>query len=113
MKNKTEILKRFPPFCVAALARTDTGVGLSYEQISAASGISIRNISRISKMLDWDNVKSGTITAFLRGCNFQEPRKHVDFIRKTRKTGNGWSHLSPIRHRIFEERCMAWRALKK
>lgn len=113
MQNKTEILKRFAPFLVISLARDASGTMLTYEQISATSSISVRNISRIGKMLNWDKVKSGTIEKFLTGCNFQDARSQVGFIRKTAKASKNFTHLSPIRRKIFEERCTAWQALKK
>lgn len=105
-------MKRFSPFLVLALARDTSGHELTYEQISAASGISVRNIARIGKMLDWDNVKSKTVDDFIRGCNFQDARRQVEFMRKTSKSNKNFTHLSPIRRRIFEGCCTEWRALK-
>jgi len=95
--------RKFPPFLCFALARDERGRGLTIPEISQRSGIPQRTINRISKKLTWDNVKSKVIDDFLRGCNFQDARKQTDFMRKTARSGNAFSHLSKLRRKGFED----------
>ena len=112
MNNQSQ-LKAWPPFLCVALARSSDGTALTYEQIAKESNLCVRQVSRIAAMLNWDNVKSKVVEDFLRGCNFQEPRKQTDFLRKTRLCKKKFAHLSTSRRKLFERRILAWQKLKK
>lgn len=67
-----ERLERFPPVVCRILARKRRPAGgisaLSDAEVSAGSGLSVTEVSKIARLSTWDHVPVLTLFAFVKGC---------------------------------------------
>lgn len=111
---------KYPPVLVRLLARRKTCprsrrhiIALRDPEVAIGGGLPLRDVRRIQRKVDWDDVTIGDAKRFCKGCgfdpfNFRDRQRFVNYCRhKTVKWE--WLHQSGAWESTFRPLIGVWR----